>query len=253
MPSRRRTLTRRFVVAHSVTAAAIALMSIARAQAADCRAAERIPVIREVASNIDALTDRTLHESSRSEGMVCHLIEQEDANRLAECSQVTDAGTPETSARYSLEVAYLHLALAQNLSACHVAYQFDLDLFSGYASNGVASEEQLKLVRVLPSLIDGTQKRADFHAHQIEQQLKPLVDANNPGALQLMGILYMQPDLSTHDNNFAVDYLYRAGVGFLNAGNRERELRSLSGIQQIDRDHPLARRLQEQIYPAAQN
>ena len=83
--------------------------------------------------------------------------------------------------------------------------------------------------------------------------VKPLADRNNGDAMRLMGVLLMQPNLAgaDADANLAADYLYRAGLQFLKAGDREKAITMIGVIEGIDKDQPIARRLREKVYSKA--
>ena len=137
------------------------------------------------------------------------------------------------------------MAVAQNYSACLLAQEFTFDLMSAYVAKGLASESQQALAQALPDSTSSLRKLTGRYTIAAKDVLAPLVDQRDPDALELMGTLYMGTD---GDRNLAADFLYRASVAYLAANHREQAIESLTTIEQIDKDHPLGRRLRAQLY-----
>lgn len=78
-------------------------------------------------------------------------------------------------------------------------------------------------------------------------------DAGDPGAYWNLAVMYQRGEGFVQSRLAAIEWDYRAGIGFLRIGEREKALAALEAIQAMDRNSALGRKLAAQLAKGAPN
>ena len=76
-------------------------------------------------------------------------------------------------------------------------------------------------------------------------------DAGDPGAYWNLAVMYLKGEGVMQSRLAAIEWDYKAGLGFLRLGQREKALAALEAIQSIDKNSPLARKLEASLAQGA--
>ena len=76
-------------------------------------------------------------------------------------------------------------------------------------------------------------------------------DAGDPGAYWNLAIMYLSGEGVMQSRLAAIEWDYKAGLGFLRLSQREKALAALEAIQSIDKNSPLARKLEASLAQSA--
>ena len=228
---------------------------------AGCDVAETMSLAQSISSEASAFTEKTVRENQAkneahdtSELRACYQVDTKRLKRLVECANDRpDKRKPELATFFDLTVAQAYLATAVNFHWCHLGAEINAVLWESVVSRDPGNEKALAALRATKQFDKDAEEAANRYVRRMKVLVQPLAARNNGDAMRLMGVLLTQPELAgpDADANLAADYLYRAGLQFLKAGEREKAIIMIGVIEGIDQNQPLARRLREEVYGKA--
>jgi hypothetical protein len=208
----------------------------------------------EVAGKINSLNQLAARDLEQVYGPVCanSFSEKPDVaapfSELSKCSG-PDAGSKKFNGRDapSLALAKMLLSAAINKDLCLEALDFRLEFLRRLSASGASNTGDDQRVAGIESLSRTTMESAEQLSHGVQRLLPVSPGDNDPDALAILGALYMQPMPPTKDEGLAADYLYRAAAAYLDANQRDKAIRMLSGLDSFEAGKPLAERLRARL------
>ena len=181
--------------------------------------------------------------------MSCHSVPSAEVEQLWTCLSNYKVDARDVS--FHLTLGKVHSSLALNANKCWSAADYNVGLLKIMEDRGGANDERVvSRLQKWQATKNFEESERATHMAAAERVLQPLADADNPDAMQALGILGINGDLSgsSVDRNVARDYLYRAGLIFVGMNQRNKALQSVSILEDHDKDDQLAMRLRDRIY-----
>jgi len=207
----------------------------------------------EAEAAVSSLTQRTMHEQ-RANAEICYsFIADEAVSRIVtefeQCvSEDRQVSPPVVAGLYRRVLAGLFLSVAVNHAFCAESSGFRAEFHSRVAMSTYGEQKDRDAAAKAREAAARWRGAAERAATNVQTLLTDAADRGDPDDLSLLSALYLQPALSVHDPNRAADYAYRAALGYLAAGKRDKAVSLVGILDDVPEGRALASRLRSKLY-----